>query len=177
MKSFYDNDFLIELNEKRCAEYASLAQQMTSRFSMLFVFYSVLMAASVPVVKQLLKGGSVDWMLAVLFLLFSCSLIISIRYAISLIITGDLFVIYLPKRYYSEIKDYLIERIPADEIALETSINEVLKKLYLYDLERVLEEHAYLLLNKQRYLQLGIRYSILTLVFFLLNFWYYLFHY
>ncbi|MBV7529438.1 hypothetical protein [Chitinophaga sp. sic0106] len=177
MKSFYDNDFLIELNEKRCTEYASLAQQMTARFSMLFVFYSVMLAASMPVVKQLLKVGSVDWMLVIGFTSFGAALVLSIRYAIPLLSAAEPDVLKLPLYYYQFVKEYLLMHIPPNEIALQDVLNEELKLYYKNDLEKLAFQRYKRVIYLQKCFDNSIHYSLSSFVIFLFVFCYYLLHY
>jgi|GEM_PF-2995913 len=181
MKSFLDNDFLIELNEKRCAEYASLAYQMASRFSMLFVFYSFVLAGAIPVLrlllKQLLYGRSIDYPLGIGFLAFGIMLAGSIAYALPLIDSEEPGILKLLRYYYREARDFLCILTPGNEITLADKMNEQLKLLYNKDLEALASERYRRAVFLESCFKQSVYYAVSAFAIFTIVFSNYLLHY
>ena len=69
-KSFYDLDYIIEINEKRLAEYTALYQKVLERLTNIILVYSALGIFLVPLTQHVIaadiKGGGFTWHIVVL---------------------------------------------------------------------------------------------------------------
>jgi len=64
-KSFYDLDYIIELNEQRLEQYANALQKNTEKFTTLLMLYSAFCIFLIPVCQKLFieEGGEGCWVL------------------------------------------------------------------------------------------------------------------
>lgn len=71
-KSFYNLDYIIEINEKRHEQYTSAYQKVLERFTIIILIYSALTIFLIPLIKELLSHGnrSIYFIISFIFLQF-----------------------------------------------------------------------------------------------------------
>ncbi|MBV8252436.1 MAG: hypothetical protein JO154_07495 [Chitinophaga sp.] len=149
MKSFYSNDYLIEVNEKRCAEYLAASQQFSSKFTVMIVIYSAISAFLLPVCKDVIDVGPTNKLLLFLFTVFALFYLGSVVLTFLLLFPEDEFAITKPSDYSIVLKKSLEDAVPKAQIALSDVIDRQLIKAYIFELERLANE-TYLQMHWKR---------------------------
>ncbi|RAJ88241.1 hypothetical protein CLV59_1011009 [Chitinophaga dinghuensis] len=140
MKSFYSNDYLIEVNEKRCAEYLAASQQFSSKFTVMVVIYSAMSASLWSICRDVLTAGFKNNFMLWTFLLFALCYGLSILFTFLLLIPDEKIAIEGPAYYSNVLKKFLEKAVPKHQIPLSTVIDKELSSYYLADIERVAAE-------------------------------------
>lgn len=143
-KSFYDLDYVIELNEQRLLQYTTAYQEVMGRLTTLIIIYSAMAIFLVPMIQAVLRGGITNWILTVSFLLFMSLFMVSVFYTVRFIIPVDFFFLGPPRLYYNE---YRLEY--EKQIDNRLSVEELLKSSYIDELERTLAYNTAILKRKQ----------------------------
>jgi hypothetical protein len=135
-KSFYDLDYIIELNEQRLEQYANALQKNTEKFTTLLVLYSAFCIFLVPVcqklfIEQVARNVGVYWAFYGFAGLFAVSLV----FAVLQMLPEKLLVLTDPEIYYKYLKlMYQIQGLSSDII--DTQI----KAGYIEELEKIIEK-------------------------------------
>lgn len=101
-KSFYDLDYIIELNHSRLGQYTSAYQKVLERLTNLILVYSALTIFLVQLIQDVFLLEIKNWLFYLCFAVFLILLIISIVNTVRLIIPVDVAFLAVPKRYYEE---------------------------------------------------------------------------
>ncbi len=136
MKSFYCNDYLIEVNEKRCAAYVAATQQFSNKFNVLMLIYSLMSVSLYSLCREIFAVGSANSLLLWIFGLFAFCFSVSIVFTFLLLIPDEHVSSASPMYYSSILKKTLESRVPKNEIPLTNSIDNELSCYYLADVER-----------------------------------------
>lgn len=70
-KSFYDLDYIIELNEKRLDQYTSSYQKVLERLTNIILIYSAITIFLVPIVQDVFLAEIRHWVLYICFAAFA----------------------------------------------------------------------------------------------------------
>jgi hypothetical protein len=124
-KSFYDLDYIIEINEQRLEQYISAYVEVMSRITTLILVYSVMAIFLVPIVREVFSGGGANWILLLCFMLFMVLFSISIFYYVRLIIPVDLIYLQAPELYYNKYRKQY-EQETDDRISMEVFLKGLL---------------------------------------------------
>ena len=130
-KSFYDLDYIIEINEQRLEQYANAHQKIVERFTTLLVIYSTYCIFLVPIIQTLfLAKEQWHWSYYCSFYIFCILFIISIINSILLLSPEGLNLLPEPATYYLELKEvYEAEGFPP------TETDTIIKVSYIAELE------------------------------------------
>lgn len=105
-KSFYDLDYIIEINEQRLEQYTNAHQKIVERFTTLLVIYSALFIFLVPMIQTFfLVKQQWHWSYYCSFSLFCILFTISIINFILLLSPEGLNLLPEPATYYLELKE------------------------------------------------------------------------
>src|SRR5947209_20001981 len=88
-KSFYDLDYIIEINEKRVEQYTTAYQQVLGKLTNIILIYSALAIFLIPIIQEVFSG-TFNWYLDICFALFCVLFFISVGYTIRLIFPKEL---------------------------------------------------------------------------------------
>lgn len=132
-KSFYDLDYMIEINEQRLEQYTSAVEKVMDLLTNIIVIYSAMSIFLVPIVKMMFWSGSNDWVLFISFALFGLLLCISVFYTVRFIIPRRLALLQIPTIIYDDCR-IKYEKTLNDRIIIE----DLLKTLYVAELEYAL---------------------------------------
>ena len=135
-KSFYDLDYIIELNEQRLEQYANALQKNTDKFTTLLVLYSAFCFFLVPVcqklfIEKVVMNPGFYWAFYGFGGLFGASLIFSVLQMLpdKLSMPPD------PETYYKVIKfTYQIQGLSPDIV--DTQV----KASYIQKMEKIIEK-------------------------------------
>ncbi|HXB06518.1 MAG TPA: hypothetical protein VNW04_05375 [Puia sp.] len=134
-KSFYELDGIIEMNEKRLAEYTALYQKVFERLTNIILVYSALGIFLIPLTQHVMKADVRGVFFYVSFVAFWVLLIVSLVYFIRLLLPVDIAYLDPPKKYYSDYKTEL-ELL---NVGPENVVNDSLKGTYIQELEDAIE--------------------------------------
>jgi hypothetical protein len=134
-KSFYDLDYIIEVSEKRLAEYTALYQKVLERLTNIILVYSAVGIFLVPLTQHVINRDIRGFWYYIVFGLFVVLLGISIVYMIRLLLPVEIAYLDPPKKYYDEYK-VDIEQL---NVGNESVVNDSLKGAYILELENAIE--------------------------------------
>lgn len=158
-KSFYDLDYIIEINEQRYEQYMSAYNELMGKLTNIVLIYSGVAIFLVPIVRSVFWGGDTNWIVGLSFGLFVLLFVISVFNTVRFLIPVTLVYPEIPKKYYTDSRD-LYELSIDDRIAVE----DLLKASYVYELERALVTNYELFCRKRNYYRDGIIYALLALL-------------
>lgn len=129
-KSFYNLDYIIEINERRHEQYTAAYQKILERFTNIILIYSAITIFLIPLIKELLVVHTKSVFFIVAFCLFAIFFIISITFTVRLIIPVSVAYLEIPKKYYTDIRLEYEQTLKDKE-----QIKELLKASYITELE------------------------------------------
>jgi hypothetical protein len=132
-KSFYDLDYMIEINEQRLEQYTSASEKVMERLTNIIVIYSAMSIFLVPIVRMVFWSGRGHWVLNISFGLFAMLFCISVFFAVRLIIPRRSVLLQIPAQIYKECR-IKYEKTQNNRSAIEG----LLKTLYVAELENAL---------------------------------------
>lgn len=145
-KSFYDLDYIIELNEKRLEQYSTAYQKVLERFATLILIYSGLTIFMIPIVQDI-EAGSVDhWLMKLTFGLYCTLFGLSLFFTVRLIIPVEIAYLKEPSHYYKH-KRKLYEHFYVDP----NEISILLKSSYVAAQEKALAINYAILRSKRSF--------------------------
>lgn len=172
-KSYYDLDHIIELSEKRVEQYQSAYLKQLERFTHLILIYSAITIFLARLIKDAIKPGSA-WWLTICFLLFAILFLISIYYAIRLILPADVSNFGVPRKYYTHFKQFYEVGVRAKQFEnelpvlcdqeLQYRVDQLLKGSYINELERIIENIERLHVRKCVFYFNALRYVLFAAV-------------
>lgn len=133
-KSFYDLDYMIEINEQRLEQYTIACDKVSERLTYIIVIYSAMAIFWVPVVTEIFDGGVKDWWLNSCFVLYAVLFAISVCYTVRLMIPAKMALLKAPKMFY---KDCRREYESAKNNRM--SVENLLKASYIKQLENCVD--------------------------------------
>ena len=126
--SFYDLDYIIEINEKRLEQYSNAYQKNIDKFTNLLIIYSAITIFLIPIIQTLFLSEARHWLHYVAFSLFAIPFIYSIIFTIRLLIPVEVAYLVEPKIYYEKLRlEYEQEgkkQADADKYLKASYINE-----------------------------------------------------
>jgi hypothetical protein len=106
-KSFYDLDYIIDISEKRLAEYTALYQKVFERLTNIILIYSALGIFLIPLTQHVIATDVRGTMFYVIFTMFVVLLSTSLVYFVRLLLSVDIAYLDPPKKYYESFKTEL----------------------------------------------------------------------
>lgn len=129
--SFYDLDYIIELNEKRLEQYSGAYQKSLDKFTNLLIVYSAISIFLIPVIQILFLSETRHWLHYISFFLFLIPFIYSLVFTIKLLIPVEVAYLIEPKSYYEKLRlEY------ENEGKNEETTDKYLKASYINELEK-----------------------------------------
>ncbi len=166
-KSFYDLDYIIEINEQRLEQYTNAHQKSVERFTTLLVIYSALCIFLVPIIQTLfLTNERWHWSYYCSFCVFCILFVISIINSILLLSPGKLGILVMPNLYYKHVKLFYEENgISAD------ATDVLIKGHYIAELEKAVTRNGVKLHRKISFYNRSFYYAIIACIPYLYCVW------
>jgi hypothetical protein len=159
-KSFYDLDYIIEINEQRLEQYANAHQKIVERFTTLLVIYSILCIFLVPIIQTLfLAKEQWHWSYYYSFYVFCILFIISIINSIMLLSPEGPSLLLEPATYYLELKT-----VYETEGFVPPETDAIIKGSYIAELEKAVIEKKFELHRKVSFYNRAFYYAILSCI-------------
>ncbi|WP_346318692.1 hypothetical protein [Chitinophaga sp. YIM B06452] len=156
MGSFYDFDYIIELNEKRIEQYSNAYHRYVEKFTVLLVIYSAFAIFLIPIIQSLFfMDDECHWLHHVAFYLFITFLLCSIFFTIRLLIPVDVVYLSEPRIYYEVYKGKYEE-----EGNDHANTDSRLKAGYIYELESVVSRNNVIYKRKSRFYSWAFSFAI-----------------
>jgi hypothetical protein len=134
-KSFYDLDYIIELSEKRLAEYTALYQKVLERLTNIILVYSALGIFLIPLAQHVIAADMTGTVFYIAFALFAVLLLVSLVYFVRLLLPVEIAYLSPPRRYYDTFKNEIESLRPGNHQIAEDS----LKGSYIFELENAID--------------------------------------
>jgi hypothetical protein len=142
-KSFYELDYIIEINEQRLEQYTEACDKVSERLTNIIVIYSAMAIFLVPIVRMIFYAGAKPWWLNGCFVLFAVLFLVSVVNTVRLILPANLTLLKKPKLYYDGY------RLQYEEVINNRmSVEVLLKASYIRELEDSI--HANYLIYKRK---------------------------
>lgn len=130
MGSFYDLDYIIEINEKRLEQYSNAYQKNIDKFTNILVIYSAFAIFLIPIIQSLFfTETKCLWLHHVSFYIFISLFSISLTNTVRLLIPVEVAYLQEPKLYYEEYRigyeEENRERNEVDALIKASHINEL----------------------------------------------------
>jgi len=159
-KSFYDLDYIIEINEQRLEQYANMHQKSVERFTTLLVIYSAFCIFLVPIIQTLFfNNEQYHWSYYCSFYLFCILFIISVINSTMLLSPEALHILVAPSVYYTRIKEFF----EAEGIQPAQS-DIIIKNYYIIELENAIIKNRFRLNRKTSFYNRAFHFAIMACI-------------
>lgn len=156
-KSFYNLDYIIEINEQRLEQYVSAYHQVLGKLTNIIFIYSAIAVFLIPVLEEVFWREEVYWMLKGCFVLFAFLFSISVFFAVRLIMPAGIAYLHEPKAIYNG------NRIKYEEALIDGSkIENLLKTTYIDELEEAVSINVAILKRKVSFYKRALVYALLS---------------
>lgn len=159
-KSFYDLDYIIEINEQRIEQYNSAYQKVLERLTNIILIYSAIMIFLVSIIQDIFFFDIVHWFLYFCFACFAILFVISVVYTIKLVIPVQIAFLDTPKRYYEDYRLIYEQTILNNQVQVEN----LLKASYITELEAALNTNELVFRKKSSFYYNALMYALLAAV-------------
>lgn len=139
--SFYDLDYIIDLNERRLEQYSDAYQKNLDKLTNILIIYSAIAVFIVPVIQSTFLGATASFTHYFCFFLFALLFSYSIFFTVRLLIPVNVAYLIEPKMYYESYRltyegqgrsqleaDKLIKASYIDELEKAVTINNAVFK-------------------------------------------------
>ncbi len=168
-KSFYDLDYIIEINEKRVEQYTSAYQQVLSKLTNIILIYSAIAIFLIPIIQEVFVPGN-NILLYLFFALFAGLFITSLVFTVKLIFPIEVAYLTEPGKYY---KDYRIQyELTEPDL---NKVDKALKASYIGELEKAVEVNDKVFKRKSSFYYNALIFALTSTIPFLLCLGYHIF--
>jgi hypothetical protein len=147
MGSFYDLDYIIEINKERLNQYSEVYQKTMDKFTNILILYSAFTIFLIPIVQTLFfDEAKCYWLYHVSFYIFIISFSISLINTIYLLTPVKVTHLLKPEVYYKEYRSDF-----EDGVRIKSEIDRLLKEAYVDELEEAVNENEKILNKKKSF--------------------------
>lgn len=156
-KSFYDFDYIIDLNEQRLMQYSSTYREEMGRLTTIILIYSAMAFFSLPIIREVLYGATKNSLMIVTFLMYLVLFSVSVFYTVRFIIPVELNFVQAPKYYYGTVRKQYESLIEGREM-----IERLLKGKYIFELEKILDLNEGIINKKRSFYKYALLFGLLS---------------
>ncbi len=164
-KSFYDLEYIIEINEKRIEEYISAYQKVLERLTNIIIIYSAIAIFLVPIYQDICHFEITHWFLRMCFMIFVTLFLLSLYFTVRLIIPIEVSYLTSPRMYYETIRIQYEQRIGPNR---QADIIKLLQASYINELEQALEMNIRVFTRKSSFYYNALMFGLLSAIPFLI---------
>ncbi len=168
-KSFYDLDYIIEINEDRVEQYTSAYQQVLSKLTNIILIYSAIAIFLIPIIQEVFTPDK-SIVLYVCFTLFAGLFITSLVFTIKLVFPIRVAYLIEPGKYY---KDYRL--LYEQTMTIQSDIDNALKASYIGELETAVAVNDKVFKRKSSFYYNALIFALISIIPFLLCLGYHIF--
>lgn len=158
--SFYDLDYIIELNLKRLEEYNASLQKVLDRFPNIILIYSGLGIFLISLIQHLIDADIKGWLFYLIFAIFALALLTSLCYFVKLLLPAKIAYLDPPEKYY---KDYRIQ-IESDYPSDKKKVDESLKGSYILEIENAIAVNYQVFRQKSSFYYNALAFALITVI-------------
>lgn len=167
-KSFYDLDYIIQINESRLEQYMSAYQKVLERLTNIILIYSGLTIFLFPLIQDIFVENGCHWIMIACFVIFATLFTTSLVFTVRLIIPVEIAYLVNPKRYYEEYRlryenEYL-DDYNTSELLKTANVSKLLKASYIDELETALETNNTVFKKKSSFYYNALMFALLSTV-------------
>lgn len=158
-KSFYNLDYIIEINQQRLDQYTTAYQKVLERLTHIILIYSAITIFLIPLIQDSALFKIRNLFFITSLVLFLVLLAISLMFTIRLIIPVEVAYLSFPRKYYEEYRSEY-------EITIEDKgkIRDLLKASYIKELQEALETNEKIFRNKNYFYYNALIFGLLSIV-------------
>ncbi|HZY36013.1 MAG TPA: hypothetical protein VFE53_05155 [Mucilaginibacter sp.] len=168
-KSFYDLDYIIEINEKRVEQYTSAYQQVLSKLTNIILLYSAIAIFLIPIIQEVFMPGK-SIILYICFTVFAGLFITSLVFTVKLVFPIEVAYLTEPGKYY---KDYRIQYELTEPD--QGKVDNALKASYIGELEKAVAVNDKVFKRKSSFYYNALIFALTSTIPFLLCLGYHIF--
>jgi len=158
--SFYDLDYIIEINQKRLEEYNASLQKVSERLTNIILIYSGLGIFLVSLIQHLLDKDIKGVVYYFLFTAFSIFFLTSLWYFVKLLLPAEIAYLDPPKKYYKNFRAQMEEDYPNDEEQVDRS----LKGSYILEIENAITVNYGVFRKKSSFYYNALLFALLAVI-------------
>jgi hypothetical protein len=158
--SFFDLDYIIEINQQRLDQYNTSLQKVLERLTNIILIYSALGIFLVSIIQDLFDGGIHQFVFYVGFFVFSIFLICSLVYFIRLLLPVEIAYLDPPHKYYGDYMIEMQEKYPGDDNKVDNS----LKGSYILELENAISVNFEVFRRKSSFYYNALLFALLAVI-------------
>lgn len=158
-KSFYDLDYIIEINEKRIEQYLSAYQKVLEKLTNIILIYSAITIFLTSIIKIVFLNKDCPLFLYPCFGAFALLFTVSLYYTVRLIIPVEVYFLTAPRKYYEDFR-LVYEEIMQNQAEVE----KLLKASYIDELETTLSNYEQFFKRKSSFYYNALMYALLSAV-------------
>jgi hypothetical protein len=161
-KSFYDLDYLIELNEKRLEEYTSNYQKVLERLTNIILIYSGTGIFLTVIIQHAIDGDFTVIGFYIFFSVFILLLLISLFFFVKLLLPVEVAYLDPPKKYYEEFKPEIESLYPGQ--ANKQKVDDSLKGSYILELDDAITNNSNVFARKSSFYYNALIFALLAVI-------------
>jgi hypothetical protein len=158
-KSFYDLDYIIEINEKRIEQYISAYQKVLERLTNIILIYSAITIFLNSIIKIVFLNKDCPLFLYPCFGVFVLLFTVSLYYTVRLIIPVEIYNLTMPRKYYEDFR-LVYEEI----IHNQAEVEKLLKASYIDELEKILGNYQQVFRRKSSFYYNALMFALLSAI-------------
>jgi hypothetical protein len=159
--SFYDLDYIIDINEKRAGEYSGAYQKVQERLTNIILIYSGIAIYLVPVIQDIIQQEIKSYWLDIVFILFLGLFLTSLFFTVRLIIPVQIADLDFPDKYYKTIRLAYEQSNPA---LSESKVDELIKASYIDELEQAVTNNYDVFIRKRSFYYNALSYGLAAII-------------
>ena len=159
-KSFYDLDYIVEINEKRLEEYTSYYQKILERLTHIILIYSALGIFLIPLIQRIFERNINSIIFYSCLVIFILLFIVSLVFTVRLVLPVDIAYLMPPEKYYKTIRGTMEQIYPGNQNKVDASI----KGSYILELEKAISNNETVWVRKSSFHYKALIFALLAVI-------------
>jgi hypothetical protein len=159
-KSFYELDYIIEISEKRLAEYPALYQKVPERLTNIILIYSALCIFLIPLTQHVLEADIFGIWFYSVFVFFAILFLTSLIYLVRLLLPAKIAYLDPPQKYYATFKS----EIELLHLGNQQLVDDSLKGSYILELEDAITKSSNIFIKKSSFFYNALLFALLSII-------------
>lgn len=159
-KSFFDLDYIIELNEKRLEEYTALYQKVFEKLTHIILIYSALGIFLVTLIQHVIEKDIKPPLFYLFITIFIILILISIIFFIKLLLPIEIAYLDPPKKYYGDFK----LQLEVLKNVNQKNEDDSLKGSYILELEAAITNNGNVFRKKSSFYYRALLFALLAVL-------------
>lgn len=163
-KSFYDLDYLIEINEKAAEKYTKAYDEMQGKYAIIVFIYSAITLFIVPLSQHFVEYSNVNRFFIISFIAFALCFVVSVSFTVKLILPTETLLPSDPKEFSDNIRVQYENQLQTKE---PSKIDPLVKATYINDLQTVINVNKSAFIRKRSFFYYALIFALVSAVPFL----------